>query len=140
MSVRIDCTAPKLMPTSLAMLRRSRLLSHITRVCKNLTFSSAVASFERPHHSSSSTLSPPLLNSAAQTDLLYHFNIQSIMHIFYDVIEIDNYVIFSTLQNSHFQFLLHVKSNISKLSRRILITKYVCLHWNIVQVHFLPSN
>ena len=31
MSVRIDCTAPKLMPTSLAMLRSSHLLSHITR-------------------------------------------------------------------------------------------------------------
>ena len=48
MSVRIDSTAPKLMPTSLAMLRRSRLLSHITRVCTtlkkcvNLTLSSEI--------------------------------------------------------------------------------------------------
>ena len=47
MWVSIDCTAPKLMPTSLAMPRRSRLLSHITRVCTTLTFSSAVASLGR---------------------------------------------------------------------------------------------
>ena len=33
MSVRINCTAPKLMPTLLSMLHSSRLLSHITRVC-----------------------------------------------------------------------------------------------------------
>ena len=44
MSVRIDCTAPKLMPTSLAMLRRSRLLSHINSACTTMTFSSVVAS------------------------------------------------------------------------------------------------
>ena len=43
MSAKIDCTAPKLMPTFLAMLQRSRLLTHITRVCTNLKFSSAVA-------------------------------------------------------------------------------------------------
>ena len=49
----------------LAMLRRSRLLSHITRVCTTLTFSSAVAYFGRPDRPSSSTFSLPLLNSAA---------------------------------------------------------------------------
>ena len=31
-SVRIDCTAPDLMSTLLAILRKSRLLSHITRL------------------------------------------------------------------------------------------------------------
>ena len=60
MSVRISCTAPKIMPTSLAMLRRSCLLSHITRVCTTLTFSSVVASLGRPNPPSSSTLSLPL--------------------------------------------------------------------------------
>ena len=55
--VRIDCTAPKLMPTSLAMIRRSRLLSHITRVCTTLTFSSSVASLGRPDGPSSQTFS-----------------------------------------------------------------------------------
>ena len=43
MSVSVDCTAPKHIPTSLAMLRRSRLLSHITRVCTIFTFLSVVA-------------------------------------------------------------------------------------------------
>ena len=47
MSVRIDCTTQKLMPTSLAMLHRSCLLSHITRVCTTLTFSSAMG-VDRP--------------------------------------------------------------------------------------------
>ena len=47
MSIRIYFTAPKLMPTSLAMLHRSRLISHITRVCTTLTISSAVASLGR---------------------------------------------------------------------------------------------
>ena len=56
MPVRNNCTAPKLMPTSLTMLHRSCLLSHIARVCTTLTFSSVVAS---PH-----TPSLPLLNSA----------------------------------------------------------------------------
>ena len=60
MSVRIDCTAPKLMPTSLAMVRRSRLLSHMTEVCTTLTFSSAVASLGRPDRSSSTLPPPPL--------------------------------------------------------------------------------
>ena len=43
MSVRIDFTVPKLMPTSLAMLGSSRIVSHTTRVCTTLIFSSAVA-------------------------------------------------------------------------------------------------
>ena len=43
MSVRIDCTAQKLLPTLLAMLCRSRFLSNISRVCMTLTFSSVVA-------------------------------------------------------------------------------------------------
>ena len=64
MSVRIDYTVPKLIPTSLVMLRRSHLLSHITGVCTALTFSSEVASLERPDRPSSSTLSLTLLNSA----------------------------------------------------------------------------
>ena len=55
--VRIDCTARKLMPTSLALIRRSRLLSHITRVCTTLTFSSAMASLGRPDGPSSQTFS-----------------------------------------------------------------------------------
>ena len=66
MSVRINCTAPKLMLTSLAMLRRSHLLSHITWVCTTLTFSSVVAYFGWQDYPSSSMLSLPLLNSAAQ--------------------------------------------------------------------------
>ena len=60
MSVWIDCTAPKLTPTSLPMLYRSRLLSNITRECTTLTFPSAVASLGRPDRPSSSTFSPPL--------------------------------------------------------------------------------
>ena len=60
MSVRIDCTALKLMPTSLAMLRRSRLLSHITRVCTTLTFLSAVASLGWPILHPQHSLSPRL--------------------------------------------------------------------------------
>ena len=51
MLVRIDGTAPKLMPTSLTMFRRSRLLSHITRVCMTLIFSSVVASLGLDHPS-----------------------------------------------------------------------------------------
>ena len=43
-SVMIDCTAPKLILTSQAMLSRSRPLSNITWVCTTLTFSSAMAS------------------------------------------------------------------------------------------------
>ena len=38
MTVRIDYTAPNLMPTSQAMLCRSCLLSHITRMCTTLHF------------------------------------------------------------------------------------------------------
>ena len=54
------------MPTSLAMLRTSRLLSHIIRVCMTLTFSSAVSSFGRPDLPSYSMLSlSSNLNSAA---------------------------------------------------------------------------
>ena len=53
------------MPTLLAMLRMSRLLSHITRVCTTLTFSSAVTSLGLPDGPSSSTLSLPLQSSAA---------------------------------------------------------------------------
>ena len=53
-SVRFFCTAQKLMPTSLAILRKSRLLSHIS------TFSSVVASLGRPDLSSSSMLSSTL--------------------------------------------------------------------------------
>ena len=48
------------MPTSLAMLRRSCLLSHIIRVCTTMTFSSVVASLRQPDCPSSSTLSLPL--------------------------------------------------------------------------------
>ena len=59
MSVRIDCSAPKRMPTSLTMLHMSRLLSHITKVYTTMTFSSAVASLGWPDRPSSSTLSPP---------------------------------------------------------------------------------
>ena len=63
--VRIDCTTPKRMPTSLAMLRRSHLLSHITRACKTLTFSSAVACFGADSPSIIPTISLSLLDSAA---------------------------------------------------------------------------
>ena len=52
------------MPTSLAILRKSRLLSHITRLCTISTFSSVVASLGRPDLSSSSMLSLPRLISA----------------------------------------------------------------------------
>ena len=65
MSVRIDCTARIHMSTLLAMLRRSRLPSHIPMVCTALTFSSGMASLERPDIPSPSTLSFPLLDSAA---------------------------------------------------------------------------
>ena len=41
---------------SLAVLRRSRLLSHITRLCTTLTFSSVMAAFGRPDRPSSPTL------------------------------------------------------------------------------------
>ena len=58
--VRIDCTASNLIPTSLAMLSRTRLLSNITRVCTALTFSSVVASLGRPDRPSFSTPSPHL--------------------------------------------------------------------------------
>ena len=64
-SVRIICTAPKFMPTSLAIIRKSRLLSHIIRLCTISTFSSVVAALGRPGLSSSSMLSLPRLNSAA---------------------------------------------------------------------------
>ena len=63
MLVRIICTAPKLKPTLLAMLRRSCLLPNIFRM--TLTFLSVVASLGQPDPPSSSTLSLPLLNSAA---------------------------------------------------------------------------
>ena len=53
------------MTSLLAMLRMSQLLSHISRVCTTLTFSSAVASFSQPFCPSNSTLSLPLLTSAA---------------------------------------------------------------------------
>ena len=59
------------MLTSLAMLRSRHLLSHITRVCMTLTFSSAVTSFGRPDRPSSSTLSLLLLNCAAFFSLWY---------------------------------------------------------------------
>ena len=60
MLVRFDFTALKVMPTSLAMLQRSRLLSHMARVCTTFTFSSVVASLRRPDHPSSSMLSETL--------------------------------------------------------------------------------
>ena len=65
MSIKIDCTVPNLMPTSLAMLCKSHLLSHITRVCTTLTFSSAMASLGRPDRPSSSTFSLPPLKLCA---------------------------------------------------------------------------
>ena len=65
MLVRIDCTPPKVMHTSLAMHCRSHLLSHITRVCTTLKFTSVVASLGRPDRQSSSTHSLSLLNSSA---------------------------------------------------------------------------
>ena len=60
MLVRIDCTVPKLMLTSLAMLHISHLLSYIARVCTTLTFSSVVASLGQPDRPSFSMLSLPL--------------------------------------------------------------------------------
>ena len=58
MSVRIYCTGPLFMPTSLAMIRRSRLLSHITRVCKtnNIFISGGISGAAIILN----TLSPPL--------------------------------------------------------------------------------
>ena len=51
---------PKFVPTYLAMLRTSLLLSNITRACTTLTVSSAMAArFGRPDRPSSSTLSFP---------------------------------------------------------------------------------
>ena len=63
MSVRIDWTAPKLMPTSLAISRRFRLLSHMTRLCTTSTFSSVVASLgsHRPFIIFNALPPPPLL-------------------------------------------------------------------------------
>ena len=63
MSDRIDCTAPKLMPNSLALLRMSRLFLHTTKMCTTLTFTSAVASLGRPDVS---MISFPLINSTAR--------------------------------------------------------------------------
>ena len=57
MSVRIDWTDPELKPTSQAISRRFRLLSHMTRLCTISTVSSVVASFGCLDHSSSSVLS-----------------------------------------------------------------------------------
>ena len=65
----------------------------------------------------------------------------------YDVIEIDKYVILSTLQNFHFrEYSIFVyrfgqknaKPNIGKIFKTsiILITKYVILNWNIVKSLF----
>ena len=51
------------MPTSPAVLRKSCLLPHITRLCTISTFSSVVASLGRIDLSSSSMLSLPCLNS-----------------------------------------------------------------------------
>ena len=60
-SVKIDCSALKPMPTLLAMLRWSRLLSHITRMCMTCTFTSAVTSFGAARPSINfNTFSPPL--------------------------------------------------------------------------------
>ena len=50
----------KLKPASLVMLRRSRLLSHITRVCTTLKFSSALTSLVQPGPPPPSTISLPL--------------------------------------------------------------------------------
>ena len=66
------------------------------------------------------------------------------MRTFYDVIEIDNHVILSSLQNLHFgeysifvyRFgLKHAKPNNGKIfnTNIILITKYLNLNWNIVK-------
>ena len=65
MSVRFDCTAPKIMATSLPLLCMSRLLSHIIMVCTTMTFLSAVASLGQSDHRSPSMLSLSLLNPAA---------------------------------------------------------------------------
>ena len=73
MSVRIDCTAPKHMPTLLTMLCSSRLLSHLTRVCTTVTFSSAVAPLVRPDRPSSSSsfkLCCPFFHCAIRRRLL----------------------------------------------------------------------
>ena len=70
-SVKIVCTAPKRMPTSLAILRKSRHLSHITRLWTMSTFSSMVASLGRPDLSSSSMPSLSRLNSAAHFSPYY---------------------------------------------------------------------
>ena len=62
----------------------------------------------------------------------------------YDVIEIDNYVILSTLQNLHSENILllsidldykHAKPNIGKIFKTsiVLITKYLNFNWNIVK-------
>ena len=59
MSVRIYCTAPKRMHTSLAMLRRSRHFSHIFRDCRTFTFLSAVLSLGRPDYPNSQHSPPP---------------------------------------------------------------------------------
>ena len=74
-SFGIDCTAPKDIPILLAMFCRFPLLSHMTRVCTTLTFSSAVASLGWPDRPSSSTLSLRLLNSAAHFSLCYKKNL-----------------------------------------------------------------
>jgi hypothetical protein len=60
-NIIIAWTEPKLIPTSLAMLRRSLLLSHMTRSCTASKVSSLVASFGRPGRSSSQMFSLPLL-------------------------------------------------------------------------------
>ena len=66
------------------------------------------------------------------------------MRSFYDVIEIDNYVILNTLRifiSENFLFLpinldlKHAEPNIGKIfqTNTILITKYLNLNWNIVK-------
>ena len=71
MSVWIDCTALKFMPTSLAMLCRSRLHITIThnQGVHDLDICISAGAFGRPDLPSSSTLSLPLLNSA---DYFFH--------------------------------------------------------------------
>ena len=69
----------------------------------------------------------------------------------YDVIEIDNYVIFNTLQNFHFREysilsinldLKHAEPNFGKIfkTNTILITKYLNLNWNIVKSYTFYRN
>ena len=64
------------------------------------------------------------------------------MRNYYDVIEIDNYIILNTLRNFHFQEysivvyqfgLKHAEPNIGKIfeTNSILITKYLNLNWHI---------